>query len=304
MLTPWRWWLALVGLSVLLGAVLELAPPLLVQKIVDEQLALGRSEGLLRIAALYLGASAAVQVMGFLTEYLTATIAQGVLHRLRVCLFAHLQKLPLRYYDHTPLGDTISRCTADVETVSTLFTTAATGGAVASSGGGQGGTSGATVLMGVVRLGTIAVAMLALSPLLSLVAALVVVPVVLLTRYFQVRVRDAERANRQAVGLQNTHLQEMLSGVEVIRALGSEAAFIARFRAALHDGLAAYNRTTVYSALYIPMMVILSTLAMALVLWVGVAGQGMLAALDISLGRAYRLCPALAALFCADYGPG
>jgi ATP-binding cassette subfamily B protein len=76
----------------------------------------------------------------------------------------------------------------------------------------------------------------------------------------------------------------MLGGVEVIRALGSEAAFIARFRAALHDGLAAYNRATVYSALYIPLMVILSTLAMALVLWVGVAGQGMLAALDISLG--------------------
>jgi ATP-binding cassette subfamily B protein len=76
----------------------------------------------------------------------------------------------------------------------------------------------------------------------------------------------------------------MLGGVEVIRALGSEAVFIARFRAALRDGLAAYNRATVYSALYIPLMVILSALAMALVLWVGVAGQGMLAALDISLG--------------------
>ena len=63
------------------------------------------------------------------------------------------------------------------------------------------------VLMGVVRLGTIGAAMLALSPLLSLVAALAVLPVVLVTRYFQVRVRDAERASRQAVGLQNTHLQ-------------------------------------------------------------------------------------------------
>jgi ATP-binding cassette, subfamily B, multidrug efflux pump len=284
LLTPWRWWLALVGLSVLLGAVLELAPPLLVKQVVDEHLALGRSEGLLWIAVLYLGATAAVQGMGFLTEYLTAIIAQGVLHQLRVRLFAHLQTLPLSYYDRTPLGDTISRCTADVETVSTLFTTAATGGAVASSGGGQGGTSGATVLMGVVRLGTIAVALVALSPLLSLVAALAVLPVVLVTRYFQVRVRDAERASRQAVGLQNTHLQEMLGGVEVIRALGSEAAFIARFRAALHDGLAAHNRATVYSALYIPLMVILSTLAMALVLWVGVAGQGLLASLDLSLG--------------------
>src|SRR5215831_1541328 len=284
MLIPWRWWLALVGVSVLLGAVLELVPPLLVKQIVDEHLTLGRAEGLLWIAVLYLGATAAVQAMGFLTEYLTAIIAQGVLRRLRVRLFAHLQTLPLSYYDHTPLGDTISRCTADIETVSTLFTTAATGGAVASSGGGQGGTSGATVLMGVVRLGTIAAAMIALSPLLSLVAALTAVPVVLVTRYFQVRVRDAERANRQAVGLQNTHLQEMLGGVEVIRALGSEAVFIARFRAALHDGLAAYNRATVYAALYIPLMVILTTLAMALVLWVGVAGQGLLASLDLSLG--------------------
>ena len=96
--------------------------------------------------------------------------------------------------------------------MSKLFTTAAAGGAVASSGGGQAGTSGATVLMGVVRLGTIAAAMLALSPLLSLAAALAVVPVGLVTRSFQVRVRDAERASRQAVCLQNTHLQEMLAG--------------------------------------------------------------------------------------------
>src|SRR5262245_597109 len=231
MLTPWPWLLTLVGVSVGLRAVLELVPPLLIKQLVDAHLKLGRSEGLLWIAVLYLGATAAVQAMGFLTEYLAAIIAQGVLRRLRVRLFAHLQTLPLSYYDRTPLGDTISRCTADVETVSTLFTTAAAGGAVASSGGGQAGRSGGTVLMGVVLRATIAAAMVALSPLLSLVAAVGMVPVVLLTRYFQVRVRDAERDSRQAVGLQNTHLQEMLGGVEVIRALGSEATFIARFRA-------------------------------------------------------------------------
>jgi ATP-binding cassette, subfamily B, multidrug efflux pump len=284
MIKPWHGLLALVGVSVLLSAVLELVPPLLVKKIVDEHLMLNRSAGLLWIAALYLGATAAVQATGFLTEYLTATIAQGALRRLRVRLFAHLQTLPLSYYDRTPLGDIISRCTADVDTVSTLFTTATIGGAVASAAGVASGTSGATVLLGAVRLVTIAVAMLALSPLLSLVAALVALPVGLVTRYFQVRVRDAERSSRQAVGLQNTHLQEMLGGVEVIRALGSEATFIARFRAALRAGLAAYNRTTVYSALYVPLMVILSALAMALVLWLGVAALDMQTSLAISLG--------------------
>jgi hypothetical protein len=43
-LTPWRWSLTLVGVSVLLGAVVELVPPLLVKQIVDEHLKLGRSE--------------------------------------------------------------------------------------------------------------------------------------------------------------------------------------------------------------------------------------------------------------------
>jgi ATP-binding cassette, subfamily B, multidrug efflux pump len=282
-LKPWRSLLAAVGVLVLLGAALELVPPLLVQRIVDGPLTLGRSEGLLWIAALYLGATAGVQVIGFLTEYLTATIAQGVLHRLRVRLCSHLLTLPMSYYDRTPLGDTISRCTADVETVSTLFTTAVAG-AVASSGGVASGTGGASVLLGVVRLATITAAMVALSPLLALAAALPAVPVVLLTRSFQVRVRDAERASRQAIGLQNTHIQETLGGIEVIRALDSEAAFIARFRAALRDGVAAYNRATIYSALYIPLIVIASALAMALVLWVGVAGQDLLASLSISLG--------------------
>jgi hypothetical protein len=79
MLMPWRWWLTLAGVAVLLGAVLELVPPLLMQQIVDEHLALGRSDGLLWIAALYLSATAAVQGMGFLTEYGTAIISQATM---------------------------------------------------------------------------------------------------------------------------------------------------------------------------------------------------------------------------------
>ncbi|MBQ10951.1 MAG: multidrug ABC transporter ATP-binding protein, partial [Planctomyces sp.] len=277
-LKPRRWLLTLVCLSVLAGALLELAPPLLLKNIVDDQLVLGRPEGLLFLAVLYLATTAAVQVMVFATEYLTAIVAQRVLRSVRVQLFSHLQKLPMSYYDQTPLGDTISRCTADVEAVSTLFST------VSAGGGGGGGTSGSTVLMGVVRLITIEIAMVALSPLLSLVAALTVVPVVVVTRFFQIRVRAAERANRRAVGMQNTHLQEALGGVEVIRSFASEAAFIARFRVALRDGLAAFNRATIYSAIYTPLMIILAGLAMALVLWLGVATPGPLSSLDISIG--------------------
>ncbi len=254
-----------IALSVLAGAALELAPPLLMQTIVDAHLAIGRADGLLRLAVLYLLASGGAQALGFVTSYLTALAAQGALRDLRVRLFAHLQKLPMAYYDQTPLGDILSRCTADVDTVDTLFSSGV-----------------ASLLADVLRLVSVVAAMVALSPLLSLVSALVVPPLMWVTNFFRVRVRDAERNNRQAVGRLNTHLQETLSGVEVIRAFGREAVFARRFRLALRDALAALNGAIAYSALYSPLMAILSSLAVALLLWVGVLNPS--GVWNISLG--------------------
>ena len=264
-LRPWRGTLALVALSVLLAKALELAPPLLIQRIVDDHLTPRVPAGLLSLGALYLAATVAAQLMNAVAIYLTAIAAQGALHSVRVRLVSHLQRLPLSYYEQTPLGDVISRCTADVETVDTLFST----GVIA-------------LVANLVSLLAAAVAMVALSRPLTLIALLVVPPLVIITRWFQVRVRAAERRNRRAVGLLNTHLQETLGGVEVIRAFGREATFIARFRLALREALAAFNRATVYSAIYSPTMALLSALMIALLLRLGTGGGA--ASWGISIG--------------------
>jgi ATP-binding cassette subfamily B protein len=262
---PWWPLLALVGLLVILAAVVQLAPPLIVRSIVDDHLAVGSSEGLLLLAALFLLATAGAQALTFGYTYLAAVIAQAVLNTLRVRLFAHYQQLPTRYYDQTPLGDAISRCTADVETVDTLFS------------------SGVSALVAnLVLVVTTAIAMLVLSPPLALVSALVLPILLATTRFFQLRTRAAERQNRIAVGAMNAELQESLGGVEVIRAFGREAVFVRRFRRTLHATLVAYNRSTVYSALYTPTMAILAGLVTALLLWAGTRGE--LAAWGISVG--------------------
>ena len=124
-----------------------------------------------------------MQGMTFLYGYLAAAVAQGVLSDLRTRLFAHLQRLPASYFDRVPIGDVISRCTADVDTLDTVFSSGV-----------------ALLLANLVRLVTIAVAMVALSPGLSLIAALIAAPLVLVTRAVQVRVREAERESRVAIG--------------------------------------------------------------------------------------------------------
>ena len=254
-----------IGILVLAAAAAELVPPLVIRDIVDHHLTVGRADGLAWLALLYLLGVGVMHAMTFLYGYLAAAVAQGVLSDLRIRLFAHLQRLPARYFDRVPIGDVISRCTADVETLDTVFS------------------SGVAVLLAnLVRLATIGVAMVALSPALSLVAVLIAAPLVLVTRALQVRVRRAERETRLAIGAINTRLQEDLSGVEVIRAFGREPEFLASFRQVLSRGLAASNRSSFSSALYTPTTAIVSAIAVAALLAAGT--QPAFGAASISIG--------------------
>jgi ATP-binding cassette, subfamily B, multidrug efflux pump len=265
LLKPWRARAILVVLFVLGASLLELAPPFIIRTIVDDHLVVGRHAGLLLLASLYLASSAAVQGMTFVYSYLSATIAQGVLSGLRVRLFAHLHRLPASYFDQTPLGDVISRCTADVEMLDTVFS------------------SGVAVLVAnLVRVLTIGAGMIVLSAPLALVAALVLPPLVWTLRFLQVRVRDAERANRIAVGALTARLQESLRGVEVIRAFGREEDAGHGFRAVLGRALSASNRATLFSAYYTPVTAILSAIAVAFLLAAGT--QHAVGAFGISIG--------------------
>jgi len=284
LVNPWRSRAILVVLFVLGAAALELVPPFIVRTIVDDHLTVGRPTGLLLLASLYLAASAGVQAMTFLYGFLAATIAQGVLASMRVRLMAHLHRMPTSYFDRTPLGDVISRCTSDVEMLDTVFS------------------SGVAVLVAnLVRLLTIGAGMVVLSPRLALVAALVLPPLVWALRFLQVRVRHAERANRVAVGALTARLQEGLRGAEVIRAFEREDEAAVGFRRALSRALAASNRATLFSAFYTPVTAILSALAVAFLLAAGsrdAAGAfgisiGTLAAFLILLQRFFQPITAL-----------
>lgn len=247
----------------LAAAVLDLAPPLIIRHVIDG-LTAGDTGGLAEAAALYLAAVVAVQLLATGYSYLAATIAQRALAVLRTRLFAHLLALPTTYHDHTPVGDAVSRATADVETIDDLFSSTII-----------------ALLAETVRLATVTIAMLVLSPPLTLVAAAVIPPVAVLTGLLRRRIRDAERATRKAVAATTTHLQEDLSGGDVIRAFGRQTQFGARFRGTLHGWLVAANASTRYDAFYAPVLSIIAAAATAGLLWFG---TGATHAAGVSIG--------------------
>jgi ATP-binding cassette subfamily B protein len=255
LLRPWRGTIALIVLTVFIAEALGVLPSLLLKRIVDVYLIPGIKEGLLLIAIFFLSATAASGVMHFFVTYLTAFVAQYALRDLRVKLFNHLQRLPMGYYDSTPLGEIISRCTADIETVDTLFTSGV-----------------ANLIARLAQLIAAAAVMIGLSTRLSLVSLVLLPPLIVITRFFQVHIRDAERERRGAIGRMNAYLHETLSGVEVVRAFGQEESFITRFGKTLDETLRAFGKALSYGVFFTPLLTVLVAVSVAFLLWAGTSG--------------------------------
>ena len=108
-LVPYRGAMA-VSLALLLAlSLLELAGPYLVGVAIDRYLATGDAAGLGPLALLYLAVLAAVFVLRYGQTYLLNRTGQLAMHDLRVELFAHLQRLGLRYFDRHPVGALMTR---------------------------------------------------------------------------------------------------------------------------------------------------------------------------------------------------
>jgi ATP-binding cassette subfamily B multidrug efflux pump len=265
LLHPWRGQIVMIALGVLIFEGLSVIPPLLLQRIIDEHLVPGITTGLLFLALLYLAATMLAVIFNSGVSYLTAWVAQHALRDMRVDLFDHLLHLPLGYHDRTPLGDVISRCTADVDTVDTLFTTGVS-----------------NLLLRLVQLVTTFAAMVLLSPPLAMLAILLLPPLALATRFFQVHIRDAERQRRITISMLNVYLQETLSGIEVVRAYYREGTMLTRFRRALQENLAAFWYSESYNMFYTPSLMVLVALCVSLLLWSGTGGIGQ--NWDLSIG--------------------
>ena len=264
-LRPWRGRLVVVAAAIVGASLLELAPPLIVGHLIDHNLAVGRTDGLAAAAVVYLLAVAGGQLLTFIYGYQASVVAQNALHGLRVRTFGHLCRLPASHHDYSPLGDTVNRCTADLDAVGLLFT------------------EGVATLVGqLVPLVFVIVAMVVLSPGLTAVAALSLPPLVMMTRFMRRRVREAQRANRAALGRLASELEETMAGAEVVRAFGREEAFAERFRAVLGDTLAAFCRSNLFNTFYAPLLGILAASFTALLLALGV--QRFLGAATVPLG--------------------
>jgi ATP-binding cassette, subfamily B, multidrug efflux pump len=237
--------LAAVVVLMVEGA-LQLAPPLLTRRVIDVAIPSGDA-ALVRTSALLLVVALVTQVTAaYLETILTGILGQRIMHDLRRQLFAHLQRLPVPFFDKNPVGRIVTRVTSDVESLNELFTS----GVVA-------GLGDLFTLLAITAL------MVMVDWRMALAAYLVVPGILYVSRWFRLRVRTEYREIRARIARINAFLAERIAGMRVVQLFGREAHEAERFAAHDKAHLDAHLRSVTVYAMYFPIIEILTSVALA-----------------------------------------
>ncbi|MFS1514187.1 ABC transporter ATP-binding protein [Chengkuizengella sp. SCS-71B] len=114
----------IAALLILCGAVgAELGGPLIIQIIIDNHLSNEDIEisPILSLIGLYVGLLITASVLNFIQGYTLQTTALRIIKNMRMDLMKHIQRISIRYFDNTPIGQVVSRIANDTEAIRDLF---------------------------------------------------------------------------------------------------------------------------------------------------------------------------------------
>ncbi|MEM8996218.1 MAG: ABC transporter ATP-binding protein, partial [Acidobacteriota bacterium] len=210
------------------------------------------STGVALAAGVYLAAILGTFVTLFVQSYVMGLMGQLIMRDLRRDIFGHLQRLPVSYFDHRPVGRLVTRSTNDVASLNELFTS----GLVSIFGD-------VVLLVGIVSVlfvldWRLALASFAVLPLLGG-----------LTLWFKMRARRSYREVRVKLARINAFLQEHISGMALVQLFGQQERTQAEFRRRDDAHREAHVRTIYYYAIYYPAVELITAFGMAVVLGVG-----------------------------------
>ena len=260
-LRPYRWYVV-AAVSLTLGVTaMEIVAPYLFHIAVDKYIVPGFNNSISGSEALkgllwVVAASAGALTGSFGLQYAQVRIMQWVgqetMYDLRKEIFEHLQRLPMSFFDHSPVGRLVTRATTDVDALNDLFAS----GVVA-------------MLNDFVLLFAMIAILFKWHPFLAFATLSPLPFMVLLTYFFRNKVRNANRRIRTAIARINAFLQEHISGMSVVQLFNREWKSRKQFEELNRVHMEAYKEAIDAFSFFYPAVEFLSMAGLALLYWVG-----------------------------------
>ena len=226
--------------------------PYLTKVAIDDYIANSNYNGLILIAGLLFGSLILQAVVQYFLTYYTQYLGQRTLYDLRTQIFEHTQKLALKFFDKTPIGRIVTRTTNDVESLSELFS------------------SGIVMVFSDIFIILWILAFMFFMDIPLSLVTLSVLPVLIYgTFLFRKKVRESYRDVRFHLARLNSYMQEHVTGMSVVQIFRKEKEEFKRFSEINADHREANIKSIFYYAIFFPTVELLSSIAVALIIWYG-----------------------------------
>jgi len=265
-LRPYTWQVALALVAIVLKAGTDVLGPYLTKVAIDRYLARSPGAtsafwswlspapltGIAQIAGIYVGMLVFGFLLDFVQTYFMQWTGQKVMFDLRSQIFRHLQRMHIGFYDKNPVGRLVTRVTTDVDALNDMFTS----GVVA-------------IFEDIFVLAGILAIMLNMNWRLALITFAVLPFIAVGTKIFRDKVRDSYRRIRVAIARINSYLQEHVSGMVVLQLFNREKRAHRKFSEVNAVHMEAFKDAIMAHAVYYPVVEVLSSIAIACVIWYG-----------------------------------
>lgn len=212
---PYRWMiLGMLGM-ILLTTGLNLLTPLILRDLIDRTIPAGDINRLVLLALGLLLIPALIGGINVVQRRLNASVGEGVIYDLRVALFASLQRMSLRFFTHTKVGELMSRLNNDVVGAQNAISNTIVG-----------------IVTNIIQTTAVLLVMLSLEWRLTLISVLILPLFIFIARRLGSRLREIARQHMEANAQMNAMMNETLNigGALLVKLFGRRTQEIERFQ--------------------------------------------------------------------------
>ncbi|WP_258833594.1 ABC transporter ATP-binding protein [Peribacillus frigoritolerans] len=203
---------------------------------------------LLLLAGLY----ALSSLFSYVQQYIMSSVAQDTVFDLREDVNKKLEKLPLKYFEGRPNGETLSRMTNDIDTIGSTLQQSLT-----------------QFITSIVTIVGIIIMMLSISPLLTLISIISLPLSIFAIRPILKRSQKHFADQQRKLGQLNGHIEEIYTGHQVVKAFGYEKKASAQFTEVNEELYKAGSKAQFISGIIMPVMFFIGNLSYVLISVVG-----------------------------------
>jgi subfamily B ATP-binding cassette protein MsbA len=239
--------IAVFGLSVF-GAL----RPVVLEKILDENIAQGMYEGFLKLIYLMAFLLLLEVICNYIFIYFAGWLGQSVVKDIRVVLYNQIIDFKKQYYDKSSVGILITRSVTDMERIADIF--------------GQGLFM---IFSDILKMLIVGIVMIIMNWELSIIVFLTLPIILFATKVFQRYMKKAFEEVRSEVSNLNSFVQERVTGMKILQLFARENIEYNNFKLINKRHKKGWLKTVWYNSIFFPIAEILSSLTLGVVVWYG-----------------------------------